>query len=431
MCGAYRLVPVPVGHGEPGLELLADDSRRVTLGDLHPGGDDVAGQGVRAVLLDVGCAATEPPHHLRLAREPEVEVAQQPALADARVPDDVDDEVAPLVDDVEEAFLEEPDLTGPADGARLDALDDAEPVEPESPRTFRDHEVGVDRRVEALELQAGHRMHVERPSDLPVGLGGDEDAAHGSGGLQAGGPVDRRPDRDEVVSGPLAQGADDDLAGVDADAHPRRHSEPALDLVTELGRRGRHGQTRADRSLGVVLVGAVQTEHRHDGVADELLDDPAVRLDGRLPAGEAGGDDGPGVLRVQLPGQDGEVHEVGEQDADQLALLAPLAGDELGPSLTQRRQGGLDHLVAEHRALRLQGRDGALDRGQVAGRGAGARRGRRRRARTHAAYRNSVSAPARRRTSGTRSNPWAYAAGSWCHGPTNPEAPRESVYAGQ
>src|SRR6476661_695604 len=30
-----------------------------------------------------------------------------------------------------------------------------------------------------------------------------------------------------------------------------------------------------------------------------------------------------------------------------------------------------------------------------------------------------------------RSNPWAYAAGSWCHGPTNSEAPREFVYAGQ
>ena len=212
-------------------------TRRVALGDLHPGGDDVAGEGVRAVLLDVGRAAAEPPHHLRLAREPEVEVAQQPALADARVPDDVDDEVAPLVDDVEEAFLEEPDLAGPADGARLDALDDAELVEPEAPRTFRDHEIGVDRRVETLELEAGHGVHVERPADLPVGLGRDEHAAHRSGGLEPGGPVDRRPDGDELVAGPLAEGADDDLAGVDADPHPRRHAEPALDVVTQLGRR--------------------------------------------------------------------------------------------------------------------------------------------------------------------------------------------------
>ena len=73
----------------------------------------------------------------------------------------------------------------------------------------------------------------------------------------------------------------------------------------------------------------MQAEDGHDGVADELLDHPAVRLDRRLPAGEAGVDDGAGVLRVQLPGDDGEVDEVGEEDADQLALFAALAGDEL------------------------------------------------------------------------------------------------------
>ena len=137
----------------PASSFSRTDPRRVALGDLHPGGDDVAGERVRAVLLDVGRAAAEPPHHLRLPREPEVEVAQQPALADARVPDDVDDEVATLVDDVEEPFLEEPDLAGPADGARLDALDDAELVEPEPARPLRDDEVGVDRRVETLELE--------------------------------------------------------------------------------------------------------------------------------------------------------------------------------------------------------------------------------------------------------------------------------------
>ena len=137
---ADGLLALAVRHGEPGLELLADHAGRVALGDLHPGGDDVAGQRVRAVLLDVGRTAAEPPDHLRLSREPEVEVAQQPALADAGVTDDVDDEVPTLVDDVEEPVLEEPDLAGPAHRARLDALDDAELVEPEPARSLRDDE---------------------------------------------------------------------------------------------------------------------------------------------------------------------------------------------------------------------------------------------------------------------------------------------------
>ena len=43
----------------------------------------------------------------------------------------------------------------------------------------------------------------------------------------------------------------------------------------------------------------------------------------------------------------GEVDQVGEEDADQLALLAALAGDELGPAIPQRRERGLDHVVPE------------------------------------------------------------------------------------
>ena len=133
--GADGLLALSVSQGEPGLELLRPPrvgrSRR-----FHPGGDDVAGERVRAVLLDVGSAPAEPPDHLGLSREPEVEAAQQPALADPGVTDDVDDEVPTLVDDVEEPLLEEPDLTDPAHRARLDALDDAELVEPEPAWTF-------------------------------------------------------------------------------------------------------------------------------------------------------------------------------------------------------------------------------------------------------------------------------------------------------
>ena len=154
MGGADGLLALSVGQGETGLELLADDPGRVALGDLHPGGDDVAGQRVRAVLLDVGRAAAEPPDHLRLSREPGSKSRSSrllpiPASPTTRRRDTT------LVDDVEETFLQEPDLAGPADRARLDALDDAELVQPESARSLGHDELGVDRRVEPLSSRPG------------------------------------------------------------------------------------------------------------------------------------------------------------------------------------------------------------------------------------------------------------------------------------
>ncbi len=58
----------------------------------------------------------------------------------------------------------------------------------------------------------------------------------------------------------------DDLAGLDAD--PRLE----LQLVDCLEDR----EPRANRALGVVLVGLRDPEGSHDRVAGELLDDPAV-----------------------------------------------------------------------------------------------------------------------------------------------------------
>ena len=70
------------------------------------------------------------------------------------------------------------------------------------------------------------------------------------------------------------------------------------------------------------------------------------------------------VSRVQL-GEDGEVDQVGEEDADQLALFAALTGDELGPAIPQRCERGLDHVVPEDGPLRSSAAM-AFDGGEVA-----------------------------------------------------------------
>ncbi len=115
-----------------------------------------------------------------------------------------------------------------------------------------------DERLDGLDLD---RVAHEQP-----GLGADERLARRRGLLEASGDVDR-------VAGDerLTLAADDDLARVDAD--------PRLEPV--LRDRRAHLRRSADRAQRVVLVRDGDPEDRHDRVADELLDRPAVPLDDR------------------------------------------------------------------------------------------------------------------------------------------------------
>jgi hypothetical protein len=105
-----------------------------------------------------------------------------------------------------------------------------------------------------------------------------QDLARGRGLLEAGGDVHR-------VAGHQALTArwipGDDFAGVHADARREPDAMVAFEVVVRRLERLPHSVRRPNGSERVVLVELRDPEHRHHGVADELLDRPAVSFDHR------------------------------------------------------------------------------------------------------------------------------------------------------
>ena len=89
----------------------------------------------------------------------------------------------------------------------------------------------------------------------------------------------------------------------------------------EDGDRVENAKTGAHSSLGVVAVSDGSTEHCHHGVADELLEHAAVRLDllarGVVVAAERVAD----ILRIRLVRRRREPLQIDEQHRDELPLL--------------------------------------------------------------------------------------------------------------
>ena len=56
-----------------------------------------------------------------------------------------------------------------------------------------------------FQLQAGHRLHVERAPHVAIGVGGDEHAAAWGGALDAAGPVDDLADDHELLPRSIAE----------------------------------------------------------------------------------------------------------------------------------------------------------------------------------------------------------------------------------
>ena len=67
---------------------------------------------------------------------------------------------------------------------------------------------------------------------------------------------------------------------------------------------------------------ARNAEQRHDGVSNELLDDPALGLDGGSHLVEEGVHDRRQLLRIELLAHRGAADTIGEEHRHDLALIA-------------------------------------------------------------------------------------------------------------
>ena len=145
--------------------------------------------------------------------------------------------------------------------------------------------------------------------------------------MQARRRVDDVAHRRVVGSGDRA---DEDLAGVDPDAHADVVDRVGVvDVVVllsrvfgdETGERLLHPQGGAHGSVGVVLVGDRSPEEGDDRVAEDLVDTAAERLDLGHQGLEVRLDEAGDRLRVAVLGERGVADEVGEQHRDDAAFL--------------------------------------------------------------------------------------------------------------
>ncbi len=205
----------------------------------------------------------------------------------------------------------------------------------------------------------------ELAAHLADGVLGDEHRAGRGGRLQPGRAVGGVADGEQVARGQVGESGDHDLAAVDAHAHAQRDAVAAAQGGAELLDPRPHGERGAHRTGGVVLAGPVQPEDGHHRVADELLDDPALALDGRPEDGDVAAHHLLQVLGVEPAGQRRRVDEVGEQHRDELALLPDRRDQQPVAPLDQRGERRVGHLVAQHAPLTLERGDRLLEGGEL------------------------------------------------------------------
>ncbi len=289
----------------------------VGLEDAGLGLDDLAERPERDPLAVRQAAAVSPGDDVRPVVERRAQLGYEPALADARLAEHGDELHRRLALRAEERLEQERALVLAADERRVRrglGLADAAPRVRRAPDGDRIRLALRDDRLEGL---VGDRA-LRRPHRRLV----DEDVAHRSGRLQAGGDVDDVARDDALAALRARTERDDGLAGRDRGAHGELET-----FLAELLDRLEDPEPGADRALGVVLVGDGSPEDGHDRVADELLDGPAEPLDVGLHPLVVGAQRRPHVLRVGPVGAAGEPDEVDEQHGDDLALLPRGRGD--------------------------------------------------------------------------------------------------------
>jgi hypothetical protein len=256
------------------------------------------------------------------------ELVDEAGLAHAGFPHEGDELAVALVGEAERA-AELLDLGVAAD----------EPRQPSNSRRVKAGPPGA-RSGERVDLH-GVRQALDRDRapgrDLHIALGelegrgGEQDGAGRRHLLHAGGQVRRLTDGGVVHVQVRADGADDHLAGVEADADLEGHPVRAEDPLGIPRDRLLHPQRGIAGADGVVLVGQRGAEEGHDPVAHDLVDGAFVAVDGLHHPLEHGVEELARLLGIPVGEQLHGALEIGEEHGDLLALALQggLGGEDL------------------------------------------------------------------------------------------------------
>ncbi len=236
-----------------------------------PAASDGLGEREERDALAVRQAAA--PQHAGLRSRTGEELLHQPRLPDARRTEEGEQVRGPFAHRVVEGAFEQLMLLRPPDHRRVEMT-----CVPFRSLEHAHEAVGSDALRLALQLERFDGLDLDRVLDQAI-CGIAEKNLSGRGRLlEAGGDVHRVAGHQALTARRIPG---DDLAGVHAD--PRREPDAmvAFEVVVQRLERLPHAVRRPNRSERVVLVELGDPEHRHHGVADELLDRPAVSFDHR------------------------------------------------------------------------------------------------------------------------------------------------------
>ena len=262
---------------QDGVQLVGRSLGRVRLEDAGMRLDDLPERPERDPV-SVWEAAAPPPDRRRCQTGGKLaELGQQPTLPDPRLADDRQEPPA--------AFVQRPVQRSPEPFQLHSAADQAHRSRGGGSRPGRTRTPHGHRLRLALRLDRIEPLVVEQALRLTIGQLADCDSSHRRGRLQPGGRVDDVARHDPLAELGASAELDDRLAAVDPDPHAQ--VEVGLCRI-QIVDRLEHAQTGPNRPFGIVLVRHRGAEHRHHGVADELLDRAAEALDFRPNPGVIG-----------------------------------------------------------------------------------------------------------------------------------------------
>ena len=200
--------------------------------------------------------------HSRHVRDAGRESVDEMRLPGTRVGDRRDEAALARLDRLVERRAQDGELSPATDEGAQAATDPSSG--PQLSQPVRRHRLGL-----PLQPQRLDGIGLDRVADQPEGQLTEEDLHRRGGLLESRRRVDGVAGHHALAG---AQVAGDHLARVHAGAVLEAHAPRALELVVELLERELHAPRGANRPERVVLMRARKPEHRHDRVADELLD---------------------------------------------------------------------------------------------------------------------------------------------------------------